>query len=149
MDNSVNESLKMLFSKMEDFVSTKTVVGEAVHIGDVILIPLVDVSFGMSAGSSAAKGDNKGKDMGGGGVGAKMTPAAMVVIVNGTVQLVNVKHQESVNKMIDMIPGILSKLGFDSLIEKFLKKDKEEESEKESGSPDGKINAADDENGEM
>ena len=110
--SNVNDSLKMIFSKMEDYISTKTVVGEAVHIGDVILVPLVDVVVGMATGISSKSSDSAG---GGGGFGAKMSPSAVIVIINGTVQLVNVKNQESVGKLIDMVPGILSKLGLSSL----------------------------------
>lgn len=113
--SNVNDSLKMIFSKMEDYISTKTVVGEAVHIGDVILIPLVDVVVGMATGISS-KTSVSGN--GGGGLGAKMSPSAVVVIINGTVQLVNVKNTESMGKLIDMVPGILSKLGLGSLFKK-------------------------------
>ena len=112
MSNTIKENLHSLFAKMEDFVSTKTVVGEPVVIGDVILVPLVDVSFGMATGMMAANEEAKGRDGGGGGMGAKMTPSAVVVVVNGTAQLVNIKNQESASKLIDMIPGILSKLPF-------------------------------------
>jgi uncharacterized spore protein YtfJ len=110
--NNVNENMKMLFSKMEDFVSTKTVVGEPTSFGDVIIVPLMDVTFGM--GTGVGGGSEKGGG-GGGGVGAKMTPSAVIVIVNGTVQLVNVKSQDSVNKLVDMVPGILSKLNLGSI----------------------------------
>jgi len=103
-------------------------VGEAVHIGDVILVPLVDVTFGMGSGMSGTTDVNKGTDSGGGAIGAKMTPAAVIVIMNGTVQLVNVKNQESFGKMIDMIPGLLSKLNLGSL---FGKKDKEDDATEE------------------
>ena len=120
--SNVNESLKMVFSKMEDYISTKTVVGEAVHIGDVILVPLVDVVVGMATGIGSGSSDGSGGG-GGGGLGAKMSPSAVIVIVEGTVQLVNVKNQESVGKLIDMVPGILSKLGLGSL---FGKKDDEQ-----------------------
>jgi len=125
-NSSASENLKMLFSKMDDFVSTKTVVGEPVTMGDVTIIPLVDVSFGMATGVSASKEDEnkKGKDGGAGGMGAKMTPAAALVIANGTVQLVNIKNQESTNKLIDMIPGILEKFNLGSF---FGKKDKDSE----------------------
>jgi len=122
---------------MEDFVSTKTVIGEPVVIGDVILVPLVDVSFGMATGMANAndspnEGGAKGRDAGGGGLGAKMTPSAVVVVVNGTAQLVNIKNQESTSKLIDMIPGILSKLPF--LANMFDKKDEETaEAQPESG----------------
>jgi uncharacterized spore protein YtfJ len=110
--SNINDNLKMLFGKMEDFVSTKTVVGEAVHIGDVILVPLIDVTFGMGTGvgGEAEKGSG-----GGGGVGAKMTPSAVIAVINGEVQLINVKHQESVSKLIDMVPGILTKLNLGSV----------------------------------
>jgi len=120
MSNTIKESLSSLFTKVEDFVSTKTVVGEPVVVGDVILVPLVDVSFGMATGLTSAQ-DSKSRDGGGGGIGAKMTPSAVVVIVNGTAQLVNIKNQESTSKLIDMIPGILSKLPF--LANMFDKKD--------------------------
>ncbi|MCL2198398.1 MAG: sporulation protein [Defluviitaleaceae bacterium] len=121
--HNINENLKTLFSKMEDFVSTKTVVGEAVHFGDTIIVPLVDVTFGMGTGLADTPSDDKNpaKGAGGGALGAKMSPSAVIVIVNGTVQLVNVKSQESVNKLIDMVPGILSKLNLGSF---FDKKDK-------------------------
>jgi len=125
MSNSTSESLRVLFSKMDEFVNTKTVVGDPIVMGDTTIIPLVDVSFGMATGISATKEDDpkgKGKDGGAGGMGAKMTPSAVVVITNGTVQLVNVKNQESMGKIIDMIPGIVSK--FSSL---FGKKDNDEE----------------------
>ena len=113
--SNVNDSLKMIFSKMEDYISTKTVVGEAVHIGDVILVPLVDVVVGMATGISSKSSDSAG---GGGGLGAKMSPSAVVVIINGTVQLVNIKNQEGMGKLLDMVPGILSKLGLSSLFKK-------------------------------
>jgi len=120
--SKVKDNLQDLFSKLEDYVSTKTVVGEPVHIGDVILIPLVDVSFGMGTAMMAdsEEGQDKkgGRDGGGGALGAKMTPSAVVVINGGTVQLVNIKNQESVNKVLDMIPGLLSKLNLGSLFKK-------------------------------
>jgi len=126
--SKVKDNLQELFSKLEEYVSTKTVVGEPVHIGDVILIPLVDVSLGMGtamvANTEEDAGKKGGKDGGGGALGAKMTPSAVVVINGGTVQLVNIKNQESVNKILDMVPGILSKLNLGNL---FKKKDEEPE----------------------
>jgi len=112
--SKVKDNLQELFSRVEQFVNTKTVVGEPVHFGDVILVPLVDVSFGVGtalvANTEEAEGKKGGRDGGGGALGAKMTPSAVVVIANGTVQLVNIKNQESVNKLLDMVPGVLSKL---------------------------------------
>jgi len=127
--STAGESLKMLFSKMDEYVSTKTVVGEPVTMGDVTLIPLIDVSLGMATGVAGTKAKEEGgkgsdKDGGAGGIGAKMTPSAVIVINNGTVQLVNVKNQEGMSKIIDMIPGVLAKFG-----SMFSKKDEDEVTE--------------------
>lgn len=111
--NGYNGSLETLFNKMENFISTKTVVGEPVNIGDVIIIPLVDVAFGVGAGS-ADENNDKNSNKGAGGLGAKISPSAVLVIQKETVQLVNVKSQNSINKLIDMVPGIMSKLDLKS-----------------------------------
>lgn len=116
--SNLNSNLEALFGKMENFVSTKTVVGEPVNIGDVIIVPLVDVTFGVGAGSSDVNEEKNSKEGGMGGLGARITPSAVMVIQNGTVQLVNIKNQSSVDKLIDMVPGVVSKLNFNSMFNK-------------------------------
>lgn len=119
--SNLNSSLEVLFNKMEGFISSKTVVGEPINIGDVIIVPLVDISIGVGAGSYERK--DKDNENTGGGLGAKLTPSAMLVVQNGSVQLVDVKNQNSVNKLIDMVPGVVSKFNLSS----FFKKDDTEE----------------------
>ena len=114
MSNNLNESLDALFGKMETFVSTKTVVGEAITIGDLIMLPLIEVSVGVGAGANS----NKGATGSGGGLGAKIIPSAVIVIHNGTVQLVNIKNQDAVSKLIDMAPGLAAKLNFGKIFGK-------------------------------
>lgn len=113
MASETGNNLEILFGKMEEFVSSKTVVGDAIKIGDVTLLPLVDVTVGVGAG-----GGDKGQ--GGGGLGAKIMPSAVIAIYNGNVQLINIKNQDAVSKLIDMAPGIAAKLNFGSA---FRKKD--------------------------
>ena len=103
--NSFKETVDSLFKGMDSFISTKTVVGEAITIGDTIILPLVDVSFGVGA---SAKSDN-GKNGGGGGMGGKMTPSAILVIKDGQTKLVNVKNQDSMTKILDMVPDLVNK----------------------------------------
>lgn len=127
MSTDLSASLDALFSKMENYISTKTVVGEPIHIGGVIIVPLVDVTFGVGAGVWNGKDgkDDKSSEHsnGGGGLGGKITPAAVLVINEGTVQLVSVKNEDSIKKLIDLVPGILSKLNLGSFFAK--KKDDE------------------------
>lgn len=104
--NNFETTVASLFKGMDSFVTTKTVVGDAVHIGETIILPLVDVSFGVGAG---AWSDDK-KNNGGGGLGAKITPSAILVISNGTTKLVNVKNQDTITKILDMVPDIVDKV---------------------------------------
>ena len=132
MSGEFNLGLETLFNKMETFISTKTVVGEPFTSGDVILIPLVDVSFGVGAGAYDSAGEKNKNGSGAGAVGAKITPAAVIVIINGAVQLVNVKNQDSINKLIDMAPGVISKLNLCSLFGKGKKSGGKNETEPET-----------------
>ena len=105
-NNNLNDVMQSLFKGMDTVLSTKTVVGEATQIGDVIILPLVDVSFGVAAGASL--GDKKNN--GGGGLGGKMSPNAVLVIKDGNTKLVNIKNQDAVTKVLDMVPDLVEKL---------------------------------------
>lgn len=106
-DNSFNSTVESLFKGMDNFITTKTVVGDAVKFDDgTIILPLVDVSFGVGAG---AFGKDTGKNNAGGAMGGKITPSAVLVIQNGSTRLVNVKNQDSVTKVLDMVPDIMNK----------------------------------------
>ena len=104
-DNSFSTTVASLFKGMDSFITTKTVVGDAVHIGETIILPLVDVAFGVAAG--AFTGENKNN--GGGGMGGKITPSAVLVIQNGTTKLVKVKNQDGITKILDMVPDFVNK----------------------------------------
>ena len=104
-DNNFIGTVEALFHGMDGVVSSKTVVGDAIHIGDTIILPLVDVSFAIGAG--AFNGDKKEK--GAGGLGGKMTPSAVLVIQNGHTKLVNVKNQDTITKILDMVPDVIDK----------------------------------------
>ncbi len=104
-ENNFKETIQSLFSGMDSFVSAKTVVGDAIHIGDTIILPLVDVAFGVGAGAFSQEAKNNG----GGGLGGKMTPCAVLVIQNGTTKLVNIKHQDGLTKILDMVPDFVNK----------------------------------------
>lgn len=101
-----NSTVESLFKGMDSFVSAKTVVGDAITVNDTIIVPLVDVSFGVGAG--AFSGDTKNNA--GGGLGAKLTPSAVLVIQDGQTRLVNVKNQDTITKILDMVPDMVDKI---------------------------------------
>lgn len=104
-DNNFQETVASLFKGMDSFISAKTVVGDAVTVKDTIILPLVDVSFGVGAGAFA--GDKKNNA--GGGMTGKVSPSAVLVIQNGTTRLVNIKNQDTVTKILDMVPDVVDR----------------------------------------
>lgn len=105
-ENQFPSTVEALFKGMDNFITTKTVVGEPVKIdANTTIIPLVDVSCGMAAGSFA----QSAKTNGGGGLSAKMSPSAILVIQNGMTKLVNIKHQDAMTKIIDMVPDFMNR----------------------------------------
>ena len=105
-ENQFPSTVDALFKGMDNFITTKTVVGEPVKIdANTTIIPLVDVSCGMAAGSFA----QSAKTNGGGGLSAKMSPSAILVIQNGMTKLVNIKHQDAMTKIIDMVPDFMNR----------------------------------------
>jgi len=104
-NNNFKSTVESLFKGMDSVISSKTVVGDAIYINDIIILPLVDVSFAVGAGS--ASGDKKDKGMG--GLGGKMTPSAVLVIQDGRTKLVNIKNQDVMTKILDMIPDVIGR----------------------------------------
>ncbi len=98
-------SIEAMFSGIDKLVTTKTVVGDAVKVDGAIILPLMDVSCGMAAGAFDANAKNRGA----GGMSAKMSPSAILVIQNGSTRLVNIKNQNTVNKVLDMVPDLLDR----------------------------------------
>lgn len=122
-ENNFKGTVESLFRGMEGFVTSKTVVGDAVKFDDgTLILPLVDVSFGVAAGAFS---EHNKKDNGAGGMGGKIQPSAILVIKDGQTKLVNVKNQDGITKVLDMVPDFVDKFTAGK------KKENEDEGERE------------------
>ena len=102
-ENSFIATVDSLFKGMDSFITTKTIVGEPIQVDNVLIVPLADVSFGVGAGAFSSSDKNNG----GGGMTGKISPSAVLVITNGQTKLVNIKNQETVVKILDMLPDLI------------------------------------------
>ena len=105
-ENRLNATMESLFKGMDNFITSKTVVGDAIHVGDTIILPLVDVSFAVGAGAFHADKKEKGA----GGLGGKISPSAVLVIQNGRTKLVNIKNQDTITKLLDLVPDVIDRV---------------------------------------
>lgn len=102
------ETVQSLLRGMGSYLTTKTVVGEPIQVGDTTILPLCDVSFGVGAGAFNGEKKNNGASA----MGGKINPTAMLVIQNGEAKIVSVNGQsseDSLSRIINMVPGVVNK----------------------------------------
>lgn len=112
-NNSMKESFDSLFSNLEKFIKTETVVGQPIVVGEVTLVPIISVMFGCGTGGGTGS-DNKGMtgNGAGGGGGARISPNAILVIKKDEVTMLPVKGKNNLDNLINMVPDIVSKINF-------------------------------------
>ena len=107
-NNNFSNTVDALFKGMESIISTKTVVGEAIRVDDeTTILPLIDVSFGVGAGAFSK--ESRKSNSGGGGLGGKISPNAVLVVRNGEARIINIKNQDLITKAFEVVPELINK----------------------------------------
>lgn len=104
MDNEVKQSI---FEEFRHMITTESVVGEPIYIGDATIIPFVDISFGFGTGRAGADGRTTG-----GAGGGKVTPTAVLIMKGERVELFSIRHAGpagTVDKILNMVPEVISR----------------------------------------
>ncbi len=98
-----------MFKGMDQFITSKTVVGDVIRVdAETSIIPLVDVSFGLGAGANVNEG--RTKNFGGGGMGAKLSPTAVMVIQKGTARIIDVKEPSGIVHLVETAPDLVTRI---------------------------------------
>lgn len=113
MDGVVETLVKTTLGEIEQALSTKTVVGEPITIGDVTLIPVISIGFAFGAGGGQGKTESKrtGEGTGSGvGGGAWAKPSAVIIIDKDGVRIEPVTGRMSfaLEKLGETVPRILA-----------------------------------------
>lgn len=118
-NNNTKEIMEGIFRGMDGLISSKTVVGEPIPVGETTLIPLMEVSMGMGAGAFAQDKAAKGKgNAGAGALSTRITPTAMLLLQNGKCKLINIKNQDTMTKLLDMLPDLVERISGGSRVSK-------------------------------
>lgn len=118
-DFNVNESISNIFARLEDFIKTKTVVGEPMEIGGVTIVPFVDISFALGTGGGSGAEEKGAQGTGGGaGSGGKVSPTAVLVIKGDKVELLPINKAANLERIVQLVPDIVEKINKASTIKK-------------------------------
>lgn len=119
---SIKDNVNNIFEKLESFMQTKTVIGEPMKVGDITIVPFIEINFGLGTGGGAGTEEKGAKGEGGGlGSGGKISVSSVLVIKGDHVEMMPIKKSSSIDKLIEMVPGIMDKVN----IKKEEKKEEE------------------------
>ena len=102
MDDEVR---KQIFEEFKEMITTESVVGEPIHLGDATIVPFVDISFGFGTGSHGTAGA-------GGAGGGKVTPTAVLIMKGERVELFSIKNaaaNTTIDRVLNMVPEVISR----------------------------------------
>ena len=111
----IENMVKTTISQIEKVLSSKTVVGEPITVGETTLIPLLSMGFGFGAAGGAGKADaRQGSDglKGGTGGAGGMRPIAIIVIDKDGVRIEPIKSSvaAAIEKLGEKVPGVVEKI---------------------------------------
>jgi uncharacterized spore protein YtfJ len=107
---NIKDNVNNIFEKLQNFMKTETVVGEPIQVGELTIVPFIEINFGLgTGGGSGADKEAKG-DGGGLGSGGKISVSSVLVINGDHVEMMPIKKSSSLDKLIEMVPGIVDKV---------------------------------------
>ena len=110
----LRDVMNSTMEKVREMVDANNIVGAPITTPDgVTLIPISRVSFGFGSGGGDYGKPGQNNFGGGGGAGVKIDPVAFLVIKDGTTRVmpVAVPPVSTVDRIVDMAPDIVDKIG--------------------------------------
>jgi uncharacterized spore protein YtfJ len=111
--DDIENMVKTTISQIEKVLSSKTVVGEPITVGETTLIPLLSMGFGFGAagGGKVEAKPGEGPRGGTGGAGG-MRPIAIIVIDKDGVKIEPIKSSvaAAIEKLSEKVPGVVEKI---------------------------------------
>lgn len=114
-NHPIDNLMSTAMQNIKEMVDVDTIVGAPVETPDgSVIIPISRVGFGFAAGGSEfGKKENESEAMfgGGSGGGVSISPVAFMVVGQGQIKLLPIEQSGNpVDKILDMIPGIMDKV---------------------------------------
>ena len=110
-ENSIKNIMDVTMDNLRAMVDANTIIGDPIVVGDITLIPVSKVSFGVATGGSDFPSKTQsGLFGGGGGAGVTVSPVAFIAVSDGNAKMMPVYNElSSVEKAIAMAPEVLEK----------------------------------------
>ena len=117
MAHPINNLVADTMVKIREMMDANTVIGSPIEAGGVTVIPVSKISIGYGSGGSDFTGKHQKQGNanpfgGAAAMGVNITPISFLIIRDGAVRVVSVEQPpaSTVDKVIDMVPGVVDKV---------------------------------------
>lgn len=97
-DSEFNEIFENVLDGLENSARAEMVVGPAVTVGDVTLVPLIEVNINLGIGE---KRTLRGKEYFSVGLGAQIAPSSVMVIKENQVYAISLNQKSMAEKIVE------------------------------------------------
>lgn len=111
-ENKLKSVMDVTMDKLRAMVDSDTIIGTPIEVGNVTLLPVSRISFGVASGGSDFP-SKTGQELfgGGGGAGVTVTPIAFISICGDNVHMMPVYNEMStIDKAVNMAPELIDKI---------------------------------------
>ncbi len=109
-DNNIKSIMDVTMDKLRAMVDADVITGTPIEVGNITLVPVSRVSFGLATGGSDFPSKSGQLFGGGGGAGVTVVPIAFMVVCGDNVKMLPVYNEvSSIEKAITLAPEILEK----------------------------------------
>ena len=126
----LNDLMSTAMEKIRTMVDANTIIGTPIQTGDVTLIPVSRLSFGIASGGSdfvtKSQKPEQPKNFGGGsGASARLEPVAFLIIRGVRLLPVAPGPITTVDRIVDAVPEVVDK------VTEFIEKQQEKKAQEE------------------
>ena len=110
-EHNIESIMNITMENLKAMVDADTIIGSPITVGEVTLIPVSKVSFGLATGGSDLPTKERSTFGGGGGAGVTVHPIAFICISGSNVKMLQVNLDRTpVDRLIDAAPELLTKI---------------------------------------
>lgn len=110
-ENSIKAIMDTTMDKLKAMVDANTIIGDPITVGEVTLLPVSRVSFGLATGGSDFPSKHQSELFGGGGgAGVTISPVAFIAVNGDSVKMMPVYNElGTAEKALAMAPEVLER----------------------------------------
>ena len=111
-ENNIKGIIDITMERLRAMVDADTIIGTPISVGEITLVPVSKVSFGMATGGSDFPSKSQANLFGGGGgAGVSITPISFIAINGNDIKMLPISNEiTNIEKAITMAPELIQKV---------------------------------------